>query len=266
MSMIQPGKRTDPSETYTKDNAVDLYPVKADAEKGEFEGYASNWWEVDSYGEATAPGSFTRTIAERGPKADRPRILVRYEHMVTVGRHLEMAEDEKGLKIKAYVSDDGQDGTRLRTHLKDEVPYGISIGYRLIRSRPGTPDDPLIWDHAPEWLRDDNGAFDPARVLVLTEIKSLENSAVSFPAVDQALVDSYRSSEAISLLDHLISDLKAGREIDPGQRRSLERFAAELPAALASDSAGAPSQVSDSDLEYAWLDLQKAMAYARVTA
>ena len=51
--------------------------TKADGDAGELDGYASKWWEVDSYGECTAPGSFAKSIAERGPTGT-DRILFRY--------------------------------------------------------------------------------------------------------------------------------------------------------------------------------------------
>lgn len=203
---------------------------QADGESGIVTGYCSKWWEVDSYLEATAPGSFSRTIAERGPKSGADRILFRYEHDVTVGKHLDISEDETGPRIEAEVIDDGQWGTVLRRHLKAGVPYGLSIGFRRMGSRPATADDPLDLSRVPAQMLTD---FDPSMVTVLTEVKLLENSAVSFPAVDSAVIDSYRSEFAeLSQrhLDALIRDVKTGRLTDD-QITSLRAFAQSLPAA-----------------------------------
>jgi HK97 family phage prohead protease len=221
---------------------------KADAESGILSGYCSKWWEVDSYLETTAPGSFSKTISERGPKSGADRMLFRYEHEWTVGKHLDITEDETGPKIEAFVSDDGNWGTTLRRHLADGVPYGLSIGFRRIASRPGTKDDPFDLSRVPPFLLQD---FDPANVTVLTEVKLLENSAVSFPAVDSALIDSYRSDDhdlTQRAIDRLLADLKADR-LTPAQLTELRRLAALVPAASGPDPderSGAPAASPDS--------------------
>src|SRR5690606_38342232 len=113
-------RRTTYDGTLTKDR--DPLEVRADAEQGILTGYASKFWVVDSYGEVTAPGAFSQTIAERGP-AGANRILLRYEHEHTIGVHTRMAEDGAGLAVEAKVSDDGQWGSAVRAHLADGVPY-----------------------------------------------------------------------------------------------------------------------------------------------
>lgn len=231
--------------------------TKSSAAKGILGGYASKWWEVDSYGECTAPGCFTKSITERGP-AGSDRILFRYEHMVTVGKHTEMVEDETGLRIEAFVSDDGQDGTRLRTHLKDDIQYGISIGFRRLRARPGTTDDPFDLSQAPAWLTTE---FDPANVIVLEECRLMEDSAVSFPAVDSALIDSYRHAGADDI-DRLISDLKAGT-LRPQDKTRIEQLAALLPAAIApAPQHKASPDTADSDIAIHLLDIAASIATA----
>jgi HK97 family phage prohead protease len=227
--------------------------TKADGEKGELAGYASKFWEVDSYGECTAPGCFAKSITDRGPKAERNRIHLRYEHYVTVGKHTALEEDETGLKIEGFVSDDGMDGSRLRAHLRDGLQYGLSIGFRKIRSRPGTPEDPFDLSQAPAWLTTE---FDPAMVIVLEEVKLLENSAVSFPAVDTALVDEYRSAEnGLAAIDNLLHALKAGT-LRPEHKTRLERLAVDLPAALAPPSDPEETRrTTDSEFDMALLEL-----------
>lgn len=232
--------------------------TKADGDKGDLAGYASKFWEVDSYGEATAPGAFAKSIKERGPDAARNRIHFRYEHAVTVGKHTSMKEDDVGLAIEAHVVDDTQDGTRLRKHLQAGIQYGISIGFRRIKARPGTTEDPFDLSQAPAWLTEN---FDPVNVIVLEEVKLMENSAVSFPAVDSALVDSYRSAQAsIDQIEQLLQDLRAG-EIAPEQRSLLERLAVDLPAALAPESREAsPRKTTDSEIDSLLLELSMAIA------
>jgi len=184
-------RRSSYDGTLTKQR--DPLEVKADAEQGILTGYASKYWVVDSYGEVTAPGAFAKTISERGPQGAN-RIHLRYEHQVTIGSHRTMVEDPIGLLIEAKVSDDGADGTRVRRHLADGVKYGLSIGFRRISDRSGTPDDPLDYTYAPNWVRQ----MPPEDIRVLTGVGLMENSVVSFPAVDSALIETYRSEDILT--------------------------------------------------------------------
>lgn len=243
--------------------ALDPLAFKATAEQGVLSGYASKFWVVDSYGEATAPGAFQKSITERGPKSDTPRVLLRYEHEYTIGTHTAMSEDASGLQIEAKVSDDGMYGTAVRRQLADEVPYGLSIGFRRIGWRTATADDPLILDFAPSWARQ-MAATDPSQIYILTELKLMENSVVSFPAVDNALVDGYRSDDLNArALQRVLADLKAGRLTEP-HLATLAQIAQALPAARTPDATRDASRTtppSDStglrrrDLEFAFATL-----------
>ena len=166
----------------------DPLDVKADADKGLLTGYASKFWVVDSYAEATAPGAFTETIAQRGPQGAN-RILLRYEHEHTIGTHTRMAEDDAGLAIEAKVSDDGMWGSTVRAHLKDDVQYGLSIGFRRHGDRTAEDNDTLDFSSAPDWVK----TLPRNEIRILTGLRLMEDSVVSFPAVDPALVNGYRS-------------------------------------------------------------------------
>jgi len=196
-------RRTSYDGTLTKQR--DPLELKAaNAESGILTGYASKFWAVDSYGEVTAPGAFLQTIADRGPTGAN-RILLRYEHNVTIGTHTAMAEDQSGLAIEAHISDDGMDGTRVRRHLADGVAYGLSIGFRRMSDRSADESDPLDFSTAPPWVQ----TLPRNEIRVLTGVKLYENSVVSFPANDPSLVESYRS-EPIDF-DALVAAVKAGR-------------------------------------------------------
>lgn len=184
----------------------------ADAQTGIMAGHLSKFWVVDSYAETVEPGSFRESIDTRGPKG-ADRILARYEHSVTVGKATDLKEDDEGLWFEAKISDDGREGTQLRRHLADGIPYGLSIGFYRKATRPATDDDPLILDHAPAWVRNLIASEGAGAVTVHTNMKLVEGSAVSFPAVDNAVVESYRADSLASLL----TDLKAGRLSDEEQ-------------------------------------------------
>lgn len=216
----------------------DPLAFKADAAKGILAGDVSKFWVVDSYAEATAPGSFAKTIAERGPQGS-DRILLRYEHAHTIGKHLSMTETERGLAIEARASDDGMFGTAVRRQLADEVPYGLSIGFRRVRDRSGEDDDPLDFSSAPEWVK----TLPRNEIRILIELKLFENSVVSFPAVDPALVDSYRADDGATL-HSLLRDLKAGT-LTAEQRVVLAEIVAAWPADTAPDDGETPSTPRD---------------------
>ena len=211
--------------TLTK--ALDPTPIDDSTADGLLTGYASKFWVIDSYGECTSPGCFAQSIKERGP-AGANRIPFRYEHQWTIGNHTKMEEDGVGLKIEAKIVDDGQWGTVLRRQLAEAVPYGLSIGYRYITGRMATPDDPLIWDFAPRWMQEDRDFRD---VYVLQNLNLKEDSGVTFPAVDPAMIDSYRA-ESTATLERALAGLKSGT-LTPSQIGLIRELAAALPADVA---------------------------------
>lgn len=229
------------SAVLTKDLAPEPL-VKADSESGVLEGYSTRWWVVDSYGEFTIPGAFSKSIAERGPSAEKQRIVLRYEHEHTIGRHTEMVEDETGVHIKAKITDDGMYGTVLRKQLADGVPYGLSIGFRRVKQRPATEADPLDLTYAPDYIKQMIASDGVGFLIGLQEIKHLEDSAVTFPAVDPATVDSYRA-DVLDLtqrhIDALLRDAKAGRLSDD-HITHLRALAHTLPAATALENGEMP--------------------------
>jgi HK97 family phage prohead protease len=201
----------------------DPLEFKADAEHGILTGHTTKWWVVDSYAETTAPGSFAQTIAQRGPASGKNRILLRYEHEHTIGTHQTLTEDPLGVAIEAKVSDDGQWGSAVRAHLADGVPYGLSIGFRRISDRSATDDDPLDFSSAPEWVM----RMPRNEIRVLTGVKLMENSVVSFPAVDPALIDGYRTEpeDFAALFEALKS-----RKLTPDELAQLKQFIDAMPA------------------------------------
>jgi HK97 family phage prohead protease len=231
--LIQAIEERRSSDILTKD--YDPAPfTKADGETGVLDGYITKYWVVDSYGEFTVPGAFTKTIAERGP-AGANKIFLRYEHEYTIGSMTDMVEADDGVKVSAKISNDGMYGTAVREHLKDGVPYGMSIGFRRVASRPASEDDPLIWDFAPDYIRQ-MAIDDPSFITGLTEVKNLENSVVTFPAVENAMVTDYRSAADVAAkeIEHIYLSLKAGTLTD-SHITQLRRLIADLPAVIGPD-------------------------------
>jgi HK97 family phage prohead protease len=106
---------------------------------GEFSGYAAVFGNLDAHGDIIMPGAFSQSLAER-KSAGRP-IPMHVMHRVLggdglpVGVWTDMAEDDKGLKVKGKISGMGTDAGRLLyERVKDGALGGLSIGYRV---RPG---------------------------------------------------------------------------------------------------------------------------------
>src|SRR5699024_5429610 len=91
-----------------------------------FEGYASTW-DKDKGGDIIVPGAFKKYINEAFPKG---RIKVLWQHDQALGMPTEMAEDTKGLYVKARVSKTrlGDEALEL---MADGVIDRMSIGYMI---------------------------------------------------------------------------------------------------------------------------------------
>lgn len=129
-----------------------------DANARTIEGYAATW-DRDNHDDIIKRGAFTKTIQERLPKG---MIKMLWQHNNPIGLPLEMREDERGLWVKARVSDTtlGNDALVL---MRDGVINQMSIGFSVIKSNVGTDG-----------------------VRVITEAKLYEFSPVTFPANDNA--------------------------------------------------------------------------------
>ena len=74
-------------------------------ENGEFSGYAAVFDTVDDGGDVIEKGAFTKTIAEN---FDRIKILSQHQDFdLPIGKPLELREDDKGLFIRAKISNTG---------------------------------------------------------------------------------------------------------------------------------------------------------------
>src|SRR5215210_5228445 len=125
------------------------FDLRAEADSS-FDGYASTFWHVDSYGTAFAPGAWTKTVNDQSSKA-----LVLWQHWTdqVLGRPTAMAEDETGLRVSARITESTTIGRDVMALLRDEVPLSLSVGFRTIAERLATDADPLILgNETPEWV------------------------------------------------------------------------------------------------------------------
>lgn len=130
----------------------------ADDSGWEIAGLASTWWgEPDAYGDVVAPGAFAASIAERPTK-------FLFEHMVPIGKQLELRETDDGLYGRWSVVDTtaGTDAYKLA---KAGVLDSLSIGYI-----------PLEWEIRADGVR------------VLQKCSLFEVSCVALPANESAVI------------------------------------------------------------------------------
>jgi HK97 family phage prohead protease len=108
----------------------DFTLASLDYEGRTLEGYTSVFGVTDLGRDVVHPGAFAKTLAERGNKL---RFLWQHNPAEPLGKILEAREDERGLYLKAVISDTarGRDALAL---LRDGAISGLSIGYDAIQA------------------------------------------------------------------------------------------------------------------------------------
>ena len=159
-------------ETEIKNASFDV-EFKADSDGiGGFEGYASFFGNVDSYGDVVEAGSFAKTIKDFKKNGSALPLLWQHDTSLPIGVIKSMREDEHGLFVSGVFADT-QAGKEGRELLKLSAVKKMSIGYRVKQAR-----------------------YDEKKGLrYLQEIELMEISLVTFPANDKAAVTSVKNGE-----------------------------------------------------------------------
>jgi len=135
---------------------------------GVFEGYASKFGGIDSYGDTIMKGAYEKTLKE-----DRaPSMFVNHNSdQVPVGDWIELSEDDSGLFVVGRIDMNHKDGPTVHSALKRGAMSGLSIGYKVAKGGG---------------VGNDHGGQD------LSEIILREISAVNFPADDLARISNVK--------------------------------------------------------------------------
>lgn len=214
----------------------------------EFAGYASTFGFVDSDGDIVQAGAFARHLDFF--KAEGA-ICWQHSMRTPIGRVLDAHEDEKGLFLKARISETEQ-GKDALTLLRDGVIRKLSIGYEV------KGFEILSEASARELLGE---RYDDARKMLpawmegfrlLKEIKVWETSLVTFPANEHAAITAVkhagRTPETERELEGLLRDAGFSRkqatalvadgwkalQRDAGDGQALAELAASLKSLHAS--------------------------------
>ncbi|MFV3415307.1 HK97 family phage prohead protease [Pseudomonas sp. NY15436] len=156
--------------------------VKTVSDDGLFSGYGSVFGVVDSYLEIVAPGAFTESLAEIASKGRPVPVLWQHRSDQPVGVWTNLKEDDRGLFGDGKLILDGVPRA-IEAHalMKAGAVSGLSIGYYVRESS-----------------RDEKTG-----VRTLTKLDLVEISLVTFPANDDARVDTIKSKLAHGSLPSL---------------------------------------------------------------
>lgn len=150
-----------------------------------FEGYASVWGRVDSYGDTVVQGAFTKAL-----KARSPMMFFGHSPGRVIGKWVGASEDDYGLKVAGELTPNHSEASDVAASLKHGALNGLSIGGYY-------GDATEIKDGA----------------ATIREFDLFEVSVVSLPAEDAARIDvaSVKSMldgcDTIRDLEHLLRDV-----------------------------------------------------------
>jgi len=163
----------------TKRLDIECSSLKFDAETRTFEGYASKFGGVDSYGDTILPGAYAKTLEGR----NRP-IRMRWNHFgPVIGKYEVIGEDDIGLKVRGSLTPGHSVAEDAYASLKHGAVDGLSIGFRV-------PEGGAE--------KNDHGGFD------LKEIDLVEISVVEEPADLGATISDVKDwKETIEMIDGL---------------------------------------------------------------
>lgn len=161
------------------------FDLKAVAESGIFEGYASTFGNRDQGGDIVEAGAFAKSLKSRGARGIK--MLADHDPTKRVGVWTDMQEDEKGLYVKGQLLTEKSIGKDAYIDLKSGALSGLSIGGRAsLTSQDGRKRARLIkeWDLYEISLV----TFPMNEAATVTAVKELPNmSAEDWREVEAAL-------------------------------------------------------------------------------
>lgn len=159
--------------------------IKAVADDGSFEGYASLFGVPDSINDVVVKGAFAGSLDARPPM--QIRMLREHDPRVIVGVWRDITEDDKGLRVKGQLLLDVPAAQETHTLMKAGVLDGLSIGFNTIKAQ-----------------NNETGQRE------LQEVDLWEISVVTFPMQDIARVTAVKADDLRSRTDLKSALLDAG--------------------------------------------------------
>ena len=100
------------------------------SDTGEFEGYISTYYDVDSYGTYFLPGAWDRSI-ERFNSGEVIPVLWSHDPKTPIGKCTELRSDEKGLWAHGKLTMEDPQAQTAYAHMKDGSVLGLSVGFEM---------------------------------------------------------------------------------------------------------------------------------------
>lgn len=171
---------------------IDDCEIKLASDSGTFEGYASTFDNVDSYGDTILKGAYKDTLAKNGV----PKMFVLHRsHELPIGKWIDLGEDKKGLYVKGELTPDMSMAKDVGAALKHGTLDGLSIGYAL-KKGDYTPSDKV------------EGGRIIKSVSYLSEISPVTFPADTFSRIDLSSVKSeLENIETIKEFEHYLRDV-----------------------------------------------------------
>jgi HK97 family phage prohead protease len=182
--------------------------LKFDAEQGTFEGYASVFNGVDSYGDSIAPGAYKKTLRKR----DRA-VKMRWNHYgPVIGKWTEMREDDKGLYVKGELTPNHSVASDVLASLKHGAIDGLSIGFYPSKYKEDEDGKRTLQEID---LVEISVVEEPADLNArITNVKAAIEDATSLKEIEEVLKDSGLSKAAATTLISRVKSLSQ-RDAEP---------------------------------------------------
>ena len=167
------------------------FELESAEEDGVFSGHAAVFGNIDSGGDIIEKGAFAKTIKE-----DFGRVKIFFQHEdygLPIGKPLELREDEKGLYIKAKISDTLK-GRDVLTLMRDGVLNELSIGY-----------------DAEDFEYDSEKGFRRLKVVGLWEVSVVTWAMNGLATVDEVKALGEKTGELQAITKGLKDEIKAGK-------------------------------------------------------
>lgn len=148
--------------------------IKASGEGYSFEGYASKFNGVDTYGDTILPGAYKNVIKEARVTGRMPKMFFNHKaYDLPVGKWRKMEEDDDGLFVAGSLTKGMSIVEDIKLAMAEQTLDGLSVGI-------GMKGDDY------EWIDDPKSSVSR----IIKNVSSLrEISLVSFPADDGGRVD-----------------------------------------------------------------------------
>jgi len=193
--------------------------LKFDADKGTFEGYASVFDGVDSYGDTIISGAYAKTLKKR----DRT-VKMRWNHYgPVIGKWTEMREDERGLYVKGELTPGHSVAGDVLASLKHGAIDGLSIGFYPVKYKEDEEGKRTLQEIE---LVEISVVEEPADLSArITAVKSEIEQVQTLKEIEQILRDAgFTKSSAVALISR-IKSLSLG---DPEPKNSLAEIAKKI--------------------------------------